>query len=148
MRSLVEAYRKTTFLIKLPDGEVFLRHNSSCHELDQLLAQNRWDYAAVITAFNPGSIERTREENNHANQELEMKILNDGFQIFPGAGQDDDGDWPAEESFLVCGITLNAALKLAEEFGQNAIAFHTIGQETTIELTEIIRTFPDYFGNA
>ena len=123
--------------MQLPVGEVSLRHNSLCKELDQFLAQNQWDHTAVITAFNPGSIDRAREENNNANQKLEWSILQEGFQYHPGMGLGDDADWPPEDSFLICGIPLEAALKLAEKFGQYAIVFHTLGQKTVIELTEI-----------
>lgn len=137
MKSLIDAYRNTTFSFELPDGKVSLRHNSLCDELDKFLVKNGWEYAAVITAFNPGSVEKTREENNHANQKLEGKILNNGNQFFHGIGQGDDTDWHPEDSFLVFGITLKAALKLAEKFGQNAIAFHTLEQKTAIQLTKI-----------
>tara|TARA_B100000315_G_C14281488_1_gene453249 strand:- start:55 stop:513 length:459 start_codon:yes stop_codon:yes gene_type:complete len=141
MRSLIEAYRNTTFRIELPEGEVSLRPDSPCRELNRFLAKNRWDHAAVITAFNPGSIERTREENDRANHELEMRISDDGHRFFRGVGEGNDADWHPEDSYLVCGIALKPALKLAEAFGQYAIAFHTLGQETSIELTEIANSF-------
>jgi ADP-ribosylglycohydrolase len=48
MKSLIEAYNRTTFRFKLPDGEVLLYPQSHCRELDRFLAMNEWDYAAVI----------------------------------------------------------------------------------------------------
>ena len=137
MRALIEAYESTTFRIELPDGEVALRPRSLCHELDQFLTKNGWQYAAVITAFNPKSIETTREQNDLANREMELRIVSGGYSFFPGAGAGDDPDWQPEDSFLICGIALKPALEIAEEFGQYAIAFHALGQETVIELTRI-----------
>jgi hypothetical protein len=136
-KSLIAAYNNTTFRIGLPDEEVLLHPLSQCPNLDRFLAKNRWGYAAVITAFNPKSVERSKEQNDRANHLLEKRILSDGYQYFFGAGEGDDPDWPPEDSFLICGIDMKSALKLAEEFGQYAIAFHTKGRETTIELTEI-----------
>jgi len=66
----------------------------------------------------------------------------DGHLLFPGVGQGDDSIWQPEDSFLVCGITLEAALELAGEFGQYAIAFHTLGLESVIEFVEIGKTRP------
>lgn len=143
MRSLIEAYGNTTFRIETPDGRVSLRPNLPCLELDQLLSKNQWEHAAVITAFNPRSIEMSKEENELANLKLEKSIVKDDYPFFPGVGQGDDPNWQPEDSFLICDITLKLALEIAEEFGQYAIAFHTQGQETSIELTEVVKAAPD-----
>jgi ADP-ribosylglycohydrolase len=134
---MIEAYNSTTFRITMSDLEVRLRPQNHCRELDQYLAKNGWDSAAVITAFNPKSVEKSQEENRRANHGLEKQILNDGYKYFFGAGEGDDPNWLPEDSFLVCGIALEPALKLAEEFGQFAIAFHVKGRETKIEFTGI-----------
>jgi ADP-ribosylglycohydrolase len=134
---MIEAYNSTTFRIRLPDMEVCLCPQSYCHELDRFLAKNKWDSAAVITAFNPRSVEKSQEANNRANQQLEERILSEDYQLFYGAGEGDDPNWEPEDSFLVCGIDLETGLKLAGEFGQFAIAFHITGRKTTIEITGI-----------
>jgi hypothetical protein len=137
VRTLVEAYENTTFRIECPEGGVSLRPRSHSSALDQILAKNKWQYAAVITAFNPKSIEKTREQNELANRRLERKIISDGYIFFPGAGAGDDLNWLPEDSYLILDIALKQALEIAEEFGQYAIAFHTLGQKTAIELTAI-----------
>ena len=139
MKALFEAYENTTFRIELPGGEVSLRPRSQCSALDEFLAENRWQHAAVITAFNPKSIEKTREQNELANGRLEKKIARGGHSFVPGAGVGDDPDWSEEDSYLIFDIDLEQALEIAEEFGQYAIAFHTLEQETVIELTAIGR---------
>ena len=134
---MIEAYNSTTFRIRLPDMEVCLRPQGHCHELDQFLAKNGWDSAAVITAFNPRSVEKSQEENRRANHSLEERILSGDYRLFSGAGEGDDPNWEPEDSFLICGINLEMALTLAEEFGQFAIAFHITGRKTTIDFTGI-----------
>jgi hypothetical protein len=134
---MIEAYNSTIFRIKLPDKEVCLRPQGHCYELDQFLAKNKWDSAAVITAFNPRSIKKSQGANNRANQQLEERILSEDYQLFCGAGEGDDPNWEPEDSFLVCGIDLETGLKLAGEFGQFVIAFHITRRKTTIEITGI-----------
>jgi hypothetical protein len=43
--------------------------------------------------------------------------------ILDGFGQDPAGQWDGEDSFLVLGISLEAAKKLGSQFEQNAIVW-------------------------
>jgi len=45
------------------------------------------------------------------------------LKFLDGFGQDPAGKWTEEESFLVLGISLEAAKKLGNQFEQNAIVW-------------------------
>lgn len=79
--------------------------------------------AAFITAYNPGSMELSNEENKERNQRLEEKIQALHLDYIHGEGKCDDDEWLGEESFLVFGINQKEAIQLGKEFGQNAIVW-------------------------
>lgn len=88
--------------------------------LDEFLSSKGAYSWAFLTAWNPGSILLTLEENKIRNSELIREL--GSFESIEGEGKAED--WK-EESFLVFGIDLRNALELAKKFGQNAIVFGT-----------------------
>jgi hypothetical protein len=138
MQSLVEAYHNTSYRVELPNEVVFLRSGKHCPALDQFLIAGGWSSAAVITAFNPRSAVTSHEENMAANGALLAAARDRGYEVHFGSGVGDDPAWEPEDSYLLCGIDLPAALALAVQFKQNAIAFHEVNSKTVIELTDIL----------
>lgn len=76
---------------------------------------------AFITAWNPGSRQLALEENEARQAELVGIIRERGWRHFEGSGIPARGDWQAEASVLVLGISQGEAADLGRRFGQNAI---------------------------
>ena len=55
---------------------------------------------------------------------LANELTDRGLMLIPGAGQHPSNDWPAEESFLVLGLDLEAATTLGVRYQQNAIVWN------------------------
>jgi len=74
----------------------------------------------VLTAWNPGALRPTGEENRAANRALHARIAQLGFQPHPAVGCD-----PAsphhEEGWAVVGMSDELACALGAEFGQDAV---------------------------
>jgi len=83
----------------------------------------RVECSAFLTAWNPFSQIVSETENNIRQLQLENELGRRGLKYLPGIGQHSSNNWPGEESFLVLGLNLQAAKKLGEHFGQNAIVW-------------------------
>lgn len=76
-----------------------------------------------ITAYNPFGKENS-EAAYAANQaELKMDLSKRNLTIFDGVGKHPYGNWPAEPSFFVLGLSLEAAKRLGKKYNQNAIVW-------------------------
>lgn len=133
--ALLAAYRRTRFCADTAQGRLVIRVGETCPELDGLLRATgcaRWAY---ITAFNPGSVRRS-DDQNYARRELEDTVRRLGHPMFPGEGIGDDGVWPPEPSILVLGIEREAAVQLGRRFGQRAIVCGELHRVATLVLCE------------
>lgn len=74
----------------------------------------------VITAENPGSEQRTAEENAARNAELEALLRAEGWTLWSAQGEASDGSW-SEAGFAVVGTSRGAIVALGERFGQRAV---------------------------
>src|SRR6058998_2271477 len=102
--SLLDAYRRTTFFAGTPAGRLGLRIGETCSGLDALLERNGAETWAYVTAFNPGSVRVSEDENIARHRQLEDAVARRGFVSYPGEGVGDDGCWPPEPSLLILGI--------------------------------------------
>lgn len=114
-------YRATTFEAALPDGELGIRIGQSHPRLDALLKEQGAGTWAYITACNPGSADLPPEENDKRHTDLLRYLEVKGFRIFLGEGRPDEPGWNPETSVLVIGIEHEAAMRLGQGLGQNAI---------------------------
>jgi hypothetical protein len=131
--ALLEAYRRTTFVVAdTPNGRLSLRVGQHCAELEALLAIHGVTTWAYVTAFNPGSLPLSAEENAGRQRRLVSSVARLGLASYPGEGVGDDGRWPPEPSLLILGITREAAGKLGSEFGQLAVVYGEKGQEAEL----------------
>ena len=134
--TLLSAYRRTAFIADTPVGRLVLRVGERCSELDALLAASgvrTWTY---VTAFNPGSVQLTPEENAARQRQLECSMADLGLVSYLGEGVGSDGRWPAEPSVLVLGIGRNDARRLGREYGQLAVVFGEIQREAELLLCD------------
>ena len=118
---LAAAYRATTYRVFLPGGPQDLRIGQASPELSAWLADNEVDAWAVLTAWNPGSEKLSEQENVARQSQLEVRLLELGYEPFAGENLADAGDWPAEDTCFVGGMAAGEALAMAAGFGQAAI---------------------------
>lgn len=92
-------------------------------ELARCFKLNRANSAMFITAWNPLGETIPAPENHAAQQKLLAEIKSRGLRYLEGKGCDPSGLWPGEPSFLVFGMSLEAAKKLATQFLQNGFVY-------------------------
>lgn len=122
---LVEAYRTTDYHVYANDGfEPFtLNVGRVSPELADILKKHKRASAAFITAWNPLGRALSDSENAHRNALLQQELVRRSLPHWPGQGKGSAGDWPGEDSFLVLGLDLAAAARLATEVEQNALVW-------------------------
>jgi hypothetical protein len=85
-------------------------------EVDALPA----DPLFVLTAWNPGGVDRDHEANDTAEHELEAELTNHGRTWWPADGRSPDNSW-SEPGVAVAGLDRDAACTLGQRYGQLAV---------------------------
>ena len=115
---LLKKYQNTDYIID--DDPPLLVHIGEQNDgLRILFASFNVESAAFITAWNPGSVKLTMDENYDRQADLFEDISGQRLNYFVARGESAEDGW-SEESYLVLGINHNEALKLAQKYGQNA----------------------------
>ena len=125
---LWRAYEQTQFYVRECTPEFCIRIGSHHERLDEMLLEHNCDTWSYITASNPASELLSDEQNASRYRELESLLESQSFVFYRGEGVGSDPTWPAEASFLILGIALEAAINLGRQFGQNAIVCGTRGE--------------------
>lgn len=115
-----EATSNTSYWIDV-DPPIVLRIGQTNAALDALLSTHKVTEWAFITGFNPSSETRPLEQNLALNVKLSQRIDTAGYAMLDGHDHSDCNGWPDEKSFLVLGITCEAAREIGREFGQVGI---------------------------
>ncbi|MEK8088267.1 DUF3293 domain-containing protein [Thermithiobacillus plumbiphilus] len=76
---------------------------------------------ALVTAWNPRSVPLNRELNESRHAALRAQLDLEDWKYLPARGEGTNS-W-VEESLAILDIPLERALKLARQFGQNAIVW-------------------------
>lgn len=119
-------YRATTYQADWPEATghgvtvIALRVDAVCPVLDCWLDTVGVRCWAYLTAANPRSVRLSDADNAVRTAALRDRLQPLGPALLTGRSLADDGRWPAEASFLVGGLDREAAIQLAEAFGQNA----------------------------
>jgi hypothetical protein len=124
---LIEAYRRTDYSVEGPSGRFVLHVDQKSAELDAVLTRHHVLNWAYLTACNPASARLTEKENEARQASLEADVARAGFAFYRGAGEAKDGSWPPEPSVLVPGLPRDEALRLARQYGQNALLYGVAG---------------------
>ena len=124
---LWQAYRRAIFSADAPGGRMTIRIDQNHPVLDEAVAQAGCDCWCFITAWNPASEPLDPEENATRNAALAAELKREGRVFYPGRGQDAEGAWPAEESFLVFGLQREVARQAGQRHGQNAVVWGEVG---------------------
>jgi hypothetical protein len=135
---LLKAYRQALYFVETPKGQILLKVGERSPDLIDLIQQQNCDNWAYITAANPKSEILSEEENRLRNTELETLLSKDRYAFFKGVAKSPEDSFPAENSFLVFGISEKEAVKLAEKFNQAALL---LGTSTGIPVLRFIHPF-------
>jgi hypothetical protein len=86
----------------------------------------------VLTAWNPGGVDRDRAANDEAERVLEDELTGEGRTWWPADGRSPDDSW-SEPGVAVAGLDRDAACALGERYGQLAV------YELTGEVVRVVR---------
>ncbi len=79
--------------------------------------------SAFISACNPYSHEIGEKVNADRHLQLARELRQRSLTFIQGIGQHPSNQWPGEPSFLVFGLSLDAAAALGSQFEQNALVW-------------------------
>jgi hypothetical protein len=115
----LQAFRETEY--RVHSNEPFiLRVGEACSALAAAHKRHRVDCSAYITACNPFSQIFDDEANAERHAALGLEIAQRSLSSIKGIGQHPASHWK-EASYLVFGLTLEAAKTLGTRLEQNAI---------------------------
>jgi hypothetical protein len=116
----IQAFRETPFRVH-GNNPFTLRVGEVSTALAAEYERHRVDCSAYITACNPFSkiVDDSENAERHTALSVELDLRNMAF--VEGVGQHPSNQWPGEASFLVFGLTLEAAKALGTRLDQNAI---------------------------
>ena len=115
------AYERTKFCVEEDSRRFCFKAGAKNESLDALLDRHGEERWAFITAWNPGSVELRRAENDSRQRALVSVVEAAGLAWIPGQGVGEDPLWTPEGSLLVLGVSRAAAVKTGRRFGQLAV---------------------------
>lgn len=119
---LVQAFRETHYQVH--GAEPFtLRVNEPSTALAAAHKRLRTDCSAYITACNPFSEDIGAASNAQRHADFGLELARCSLAHIEGIGQHPSNQWPGEASYLVFGLTLEAAKTLGRKLKQNAIVW-------------------------
>lgn len=124
-RNTIQAYLETDYRVH-GDVSSTLRVGVVCPELAALHQGHQADCSAFITACNPFSQAFDEAANAERQAALARELTQRSLTFIDGVGQHPSNQWPSEASFLVLGLTLEAARTLGIRLEQNAIIWSGI----------------------
>lgn len=103
-----------------PDRDVVLHHGQLHQDLDEWIADAHPEFRhwALVTAWNPESQPRTRDENDKAQQMLRAEVRAKGWPFLEAVGE--NGGW-REDSLLVLVPTREDGLDLGLRYHQVSV---------------------------
>jgi len=119
---LIQAYIETEFHV-LAASPFVLGIGKVSSELLLTHQMYRVECSAFLTACNPFSQALTDEANQQRQKALETELATRSLEFVGGIGLHPSNQWPGEPSFLIFGLTLEAAKKLGHRFEQNAFVW-------------------------
>lgn len=123
-QGLRTAYQATTYQVQSPRFD--LRIGEINEALNHWLAAAGFQTWCIITAYHPGSQQRSFAENEKAQQALIQVVDQAGFPRLPALNQPDSNIWPAEPSLMILQCNQEQALAWAGQFGQLAIVYGSL----------------------
>lgn len=119
---LIQAYMETEFRVQ-DEKPFMLQVGKVSSDLLEAHKRYRVECSAFLTACNPFSQEMTYEANGERQKALAKELASRSLEFVAGIGQHPSNKWPGEPSYLVFGLTLEAAKTLGSRLEQNAIVW-------------------------
>lgn len=133
---LIQIYLESVYRVFPPEApELVLRIGQRHPDLDARLAAASARSWVLITAWNPGSLPRSEQENAGAQAELSAALARAGRLGWPARGESPDRGW-VEESLCVLDLDPEQAHALARRFGQVAVVQGELGSEARLLLAD------------
>ncbi len=120
---LILAYERTRYVVDAPEGAFDLVIGLPQPRLLALYQAEAVSSAAFLTAWNPFSQQASPEDNRTWQAEMERRAEALAVTQIRSRGVAMSGDWPAEDSTVLLGISLADATMLGREFRQNAFVW-------------------------
>jgi len=118
--STVQAFRETEYKVH-GDDPFTLKVGETSSALASAHTRHGVECSAYITACNPFSQMLGDEANAERHAALGREISQRNLASIEGIGQHPSNQWPGEASYLIFGLTLEAAKALGTRLEQNAI---------------------------
>jgi hypothetical protein len=116
----VQAYRETHYCV-FDSAPFVLQVDVPSDALVQAYKLSRSDCCTFVTACNPLGVDAGDVTNAALHSALRDTLNNRSLKCIDGAGRHPSGSWPEEPSYLVLGLSLEAAKTLGKQLAQNAI---------------------------
>ncbi len=136
---LQRLYHATRYVATEGAAEIAVRIGEPSPLLDALLDRRGAETAAFITAWNPGSRPLDPAANATAAARLEALVTALGLDSLPQQGIPDEPGWAPEDGLLILGLGHDAALAIAETFGQNALVLVRRGEPAELVFTRLMQ---------
>ena len=127
----IQAYLETDYRVHGAAGFT-LRVGQPSAELLVAHKRHKTDCSAFLTACNPFSEPFDAAANIDRQSALAKELSSRSLEFLPGIGEHPTNGWPGEDSFLVFGLTLEAAKVLGTRLQQNGIIWS--GADATPQL--------------
>jgi len=118
----VQAYQETDYRVH-GDEPFSLTIGKSCPALAAAHKRHRVDCSAYITACNPFSQILDDQVNAERHTGLGLELCQRSLTSIKGIGQHPSNRWPGEASYLIFGLSLEAAKAIGTQLEQNAIVW-------------------------
>ena len=117
---LIRANHEAHYIVLDEGTEIRLHVGTVNLELERLMSNMNAHTASVLTAYNPFSEVKTKQEHELAQTQLLQRLQEKGIAALDAIGRDPKEQWEPEPSVLALDLTLKEAETLADEYGQNA----------------------------
>ena len=119
---LQQSYRETEYKVH-GDKPFTMQVGQTCPALVAMHKHHRVDCSAFITACNPLGETIGDLANAERHADLGRELGHRSLAKIEGIGEHPSNQWPGEASYLIFGLTLEAARTLGTRLEQNAIVW-------------------------
>lgn len=105
--------------------------------INQLFEKENKTTAAILTAWNPRSQAIDFQQNKLRNSDLYNLLEEKKYCFYEALGKGKDTRWPAEEGYIILGLSKEEADKIAANYEQNAYVWLQQDKPVSLEYTSI-----------
>jgi hypothetical protein len=118
----IKAYLETDYCV-FGESPFVMRAGIANESLSKLYRRLKTNCGVFVTAFNPFSNDVGEAANTVRHAELAKELNRRNLTFFDGIGKHPSGEWAAEPSYFVLGLSLEAARSLGKKYDQNAVVW-------------------------